>query len=207
VLPAVSPGIPAILVIGTNLDPFTWYESAEEILGRLTYDHRLIDKYEHEPRWTGPRVSVVTFLSERALARYSVCRSVMDGREGRPLVRLLIVVGSTRSVRVGDQIGEVVARAARSLGGVEPVVEDLREWALPLLDEPAMPAVVADGGYRNEHSRAWAATVSAADAVVPQSAYGDDGRLPDAEQVLAAHADELRVALASLAGAAAEVGA
>jgi hypothetical protein len=131
----------------------------------------------------------------------------MDGREGRPLVRLLIVVGSTRPVRVGDQLGEVAARAARSLGGVEPVVEDLRERTLPLLDEPAMPPVVADGGYRSEHSRARAATVSAADAVVPQGACGDDGRLPDAGQVLAAHADELRAALASLAGAAAEAGA
>jgi hypothetical protein len=28
----------------------TWHKSAKEILGRLTYDYRLADGYEHEPR-------------------------------------------------------------------------------------------------------------------------------------------------------------
>jgi hypothetical protein len=42
----------------------------------------------------------------------------MDGREGRPLVRLLIVVGSTRPVRVGDQVAALasLAGAAAEVG-------------------------------------------------------------------------------------------
>jgi NAD(P)H-dependent FMN reductase len=91
--------------------------------------------------------------------------SVVGEEQRGGVVRVLIVVGSTRPVRVGDQIAEAVAEVARSVEGVEPVVEDLRERALPLLDEPVVPAA-AEGEMRHEHTRAWAETVGSAGAVV-----------------------------------------
>lgn len=85
-------------------------------------------------------------------------------------MRLLVIVGSTRPVRVGDQVAhevaEVAADVARERGDtVEVVVDDLAERALPFLDESA-PAALSGGSYAHQHSRDWAGAVASADAVV-----------------------------------------
>lgn len=77
-------------------------------------------------------------------------------------MKALIIIGSTRPVRVGDQIAGVVDRIMRERG-VDTEVVDLRELNLPLLDEPK---AAATGQYAHEHTRNWAATVNGADAVV-----------------------------------------
>lgn len=85
----------------------------------------------------------------------------MTTRRTRPLVRL--VVGSTRPVRVGDQLAEVLAPVIGEAADADVEVVDLAELALPLLDEPRMPVL---GDYVHEHSRRWSALVQDADAVV-----------------------------------------
>ena len=96
-----------------------------------------------------------------------------------PRVGLLIV--STRPVRVGGQLGVEVARVIRSAEpGVSVTEIDLRELALPFLDEPRMPSL---GGYAREHTRRWAATITALDALViltPQYNWGYPAPLKNA---------------------------
>ncbi|WP_203567714.1 NADPH-dependent FMN reductase [Aestuariimicrobium ganziense] len=69
----------------------------------------------------------------------------------------------TRPVRNGAAIAEqVVPHLAEGSGAIVKVV-DLRELALPLLDEPKLPAM---GDYQRDHTRAWSEIVNASDAMV-----------------------------------------
>lgn len=78
------------------------------------------------------------------------------------MIRIAIVVGSTRPGRRGDQVARWVHEQATALAtqdaGVEYAIVDLAEVGLPLLDEP-VPAAIGD--YRNDHTRRWA------DLIVP----------------------------------------
>ena len=77
------------------------------------------------------------------------------------MTRIGIVTASTRPRRIGHHIATWVRGLAPQ--DVELVDVDLRELALPLLDEPEMPS---DGNYVHEHTRNWAAIVEGLDAVV-----------------------------------------
>ena len=77
------------------------------------------------------------------------------------MTRIGIVTASTRPRRIGHHIAAWVRGLAPE--GVELVDVDLRELALPLLDEPEMPS---DGNYVHEHTRNWASIVEGLDAVV-----------------------------------------
>ena len=77
------------------------------------------------------------------------------------MTRIGIVTASTRPRRIGHHIAAWVRGLAPE--DVELVDVDLRELALPLLDEPEMPS---DGNYVHEHTRNWAAIVEGLDAVV-----------------------------------------
>ena len=77
------------------------------------------------------------------------------------MTRIGIVTASTRPRRIGHHIAAWVRGLAPE--GVELVDVDLRELALPLLDEPEMPS---DGHYVHEHTRNWSAIVEGLDAVV-----------------------------------------
>jgi NAD(P)H-dependent FMN reductase len=76
---------------------------------------------------------------------------------------LLVIVGSTRPVRIGDQLAELVIPLLEQSSGHGTEVVDLRELALPFLDEPRQPS---DGNYVHAHTRAWSETVRRNDAVV-----------------------------------------
>lgn len=77
------------------------------------------------------------------------------------MTRIGIVTASTRPHRIGHHVAAWVRSLAPD--DVEPVDVDLRELALPLLDEPRMPS---QGDYAHEHTRRWAALVDSLDAVV-----------------------------------------
>ncbi|MCS5734095.1 NADPH-dependent FMN reductase [Herbiconiux daphne] len=80
-----------------------------------------------------------------------------------PTPRLLIIVASVRSGRVGAAVGEWVAARAESVDGVEVDVADLAEVRLPLHDEPHHPRL---RDYVGEDARRWSARVESADGVV-----------------------------------------
>lgn len=94
--------------------------------------------------------------------------------------RLLIIIASTRPGRAGLPIGEWVRDQAIAHGGFEVEVADLDEINLPMLDEPNHPRLHQ---YTLPHTRAWSATVAAADAfvfVMPEYNHGYPASLKNA---------------------------
>jgi NAD(P)H-dependent FMN reductase len=77
--------------------------------------------------------------------------------------RLLVVIASTRPVRVGKPVGDWFDGRAREHGGFEVEVVDLKELGLPMMDEEKHPRF---GEYQNPHTLAWADTVDSSDAFV-----------------------------------------
>ena len=53
--------------------------------------------------------------------------------------KILLIVGSTRQARIGDQIAEWVAAQAGKNTAIELEVVDLKEWKLPLFEKPYSP--------------------------------------------------------------------
>jgi NAD(P)H-dependent FMN reductase len=108
------------------------------------------------------------------------------------MTRIGIVTASTRPRRIGHHIAAWVRDLAPAQ--VELVDVDLRELALPLLDEPEMPS---DGHYAHEHTRRWAALVESLDAVVlvmPEYNRGYNAALKNAIDYLYAEWDGMPVA-------------
>ncbi|MDA3626102.1 NAD(P)H-dependent oxidoreductase [Saccharopolyspora sp. WRP15-2] len=84
------------------------------------------------------------------------------------MIRIGIVVGSTRSVRRTEVAARWVAEVANRhpavvAGDATFEVVDLAEHGLPLLDED-LPALF--GAYRNTHTKRWAAVVGSFDGFV-----------------------------------------
>ncbi|MEV7415352.1 NADPH-dependent FMN reductase [Streptomyces sp. NPDC089919] len=77
--------------------------------------------------------------------------------------RLLVLSASTRSVSNGRPFAHWVAETATGHGAFAVETVDLRELALPLLDEPEYAST---GIYTHQHTRDWSAVAAAADAFV-----------------------------------------
>lgn len=86
--------------------------------------------------------------------------------------KLHTIVGSTRPGRVGPTIAKWFNEFAAEHGKFEPVLVDLADFKLPVFDEPEHPM---RQNYKNAHTKAWAESVSSADAfvfVTPEYNYG-----------------------------------
>lgn len=77
--------------------------------------------------------------------------------------KLLVVIVSVREGRAGKPVGDWFIERARAHGKFEVEVADLKELALPMMDEPNHPRMQ---DYKRDYTKAWSATVAAADAVV-----------------------------------------
>jgi NAD(P)H-dependent FMN reductase len=101
-------------------------------------------------------------------------------REDNLMVKIAIVVGSTRPGRNGD----TVARWGHQLAAKRPDAEfelvDVADYGLPLLDEPVPPSM---GQYSNEHTKRWAAKIAEFDGyvfVTPEYNHSTSGALKNA---------------------------
>jgi len=74
---------------------------------------------------------------------------------------LMIVVGSVREGRTGLSIAKWAQDVAIADGRFDVDFADLKEIALPLMDEPNHPSMQQ---YTQQHSKDWSARVAAADA-------------------------------------------
>ncbi|MFI6358832.1 NADPH-dependent FMN reductase [Streptomyces sp. NPDC050743] len=81
------------------------------------------------------------------------------------MIRIGVIIGSTRPGRKGDRVAEWVRDLAVEHAGEAADFElvDVKEYALPLLDE-AVPALVAPG--ERPHTRRWAERVGSYDAFI-----------------------------------------
>ena len=96
------------------------------------------------------------------------------------MLKIAIIIGSTRPGRVGESVGRWVHDLARQRSDAEFELVDLRDFNLPLLDEPVPPS---QGKYSQPHTKAWAAKVDAFDAFVFVTAeynHGIPGALKNA---------------------------
>ncbi len=122
----------------------------------------------------------------------------MTASDSLPLIK--IIVGSTRPVRIGDQLAAAVAPLVAQGAGARVELVDLAELRLPLLDEPKMPAL---NDYQQEHTKVWSAIVSEADAVVfvtPQYNGGYPAGLKNAIDYLFAEWKQLPAGIVSYGG-------
>lgn len=78
-------------------------------------------------------------------------------------MKLNIIIGSTRPGRIGPAIAQWASSFASEHGKFEVNLVDLADFALPVFDEPKHPRMQ---DYVHDHTKAWAASVDAADAYV-----------------------------------------
>jgi NAD(P)H-dependent FMN reductase len=100
------------------------------------------------------------------------------------MLKLQVVTVSTRKGRLGPHIADWFFERATQHGRFDVERIDLAEVNLPLLDEPHHPRL---GKYEHEHTKAWSAIVSRADAyvfVTPEYDYGAPAALSNALQYL-----------------------
>ncbi|HEX7037051.1 MAG TPA: NAD(P)H-dependent oxidoreductase [Pseudomonadales bacterium] len=96
------------------------------------------------------------------------------------MLRIAIIIGSTRPERIGAAVGEWAYAIARQRTDAEFELLDLKDFDLPLLDEPLPPAM---GQYAHPHTRRWASVVASFDAFVFVTAeynHGIPGALKNA---------------------------
>ena len=88
------------------------------------------------------------------------------------MLKLHIIVGSTRPGRIARPIADWVYDRAVADGRFEVELVDIADYDLPVLDEPHHPVL---GKYENPHTLRWAAKIREADAfifVTPEYNYG-----------------------------------
>ena len=84
----------------------------------------------------------------------------------------MVVIASVRETRVGPAVARWFVERVKAHGAFELQLVDLKELALPMLDEPRHPRLRQ---YEHAHTKAWSARVDAADAfvfVTPEYNYG-----------------------------------
>ena len=76
--------------------------------------------------------------------------------------RIAIIIGSTRPGRNGEAVAKWVYEIAQKRTDAEFELVDIKDFNLPLLDEPVPPIM---GQYSKPHTKAWAAKVGSFDGL------------------------------------------
>ena len=96
------------------------------------------------------------------------------------MLRIAIIIGSTRPGRNGEAVGKWAYDIARKRSDANFELVDVAEFKLPLLDEPMPPSF---GQYSHEHTRVWSAKMASFDGyvfVTPEYNHGIPGALKNA---------------------------
>lgn len=96
------------------------------------------------------------------------------------MLRIAIVIGSTRPGRKADAVAAWVHKIAKLRTDAEFELVDLQDFNLPLLDEPVPPS---KGSYSKPHTKTWAAKVGSFDGfvfVTPEYNHGPSAALKNA---------------------------
>jgi NAD(P)H-dependent FMN reductase len=96
------------------------------------------------------------------------------------MIRIGIILGSTRPGRRGEPVAKWVHEVACPRADADFELIDLADYPLPHLDEPMPPSL---GQYQNQHTKDWAATISRFDGfifVTPEYNHSTSGVLKNA---------------------------
>ncbi|HEY9407087.1 MAG TPA: NAD(P)H-dependent oxidoreductase [Nitrososphaera sp.] len=96
------------------------------------------------------------------------------------MLRIAIILGSTRPGRNGEAVAKWVYNIVKKRTDAEFEFVDIKDYNLPLLDEPLPPSL---GKYSKDHTKAWAAKIDSVDAfvfVTPEYNHGIPGALKNA---------------------------
>src|SRR4029434_528741 len=96
------------------------------------------------------------------------------------MLKIAIILGSTRPGRNGEAVAKWVYEIAQKRSDAEFELVDIRDFNLPLLDEPVPPSM---GQYTQPHTKAWAAKINSFDGfvfVTPEYNHGISGALKNA---------------------------
>ncbi|CUA84269.1 NAD(P)H-dependent FMN reductase [Chelatococcus sambhunathii] len=88
------------------------------------------------------------------------------------MLRLNVIIASTRPGRIGPSVAKWFHGFAVKQGAFDTHLVDLADFHLPVYDEPHHPRL---GQYEHEHTKRWSESVTAADAfvfVTPEYNYG-----------------------------------
>jgi NAD(P)H-dependent FMN reductase len=95
-------------------------------------------------------------------------------------IRVGILIGSTRPGRLGEQVARWVYDIAKKRNDAQYELVDLKDYPLPLLDDPIPPSV---GKPHPGHAVAWAEKIASLDAyvfVAPEYNHSISGALKNA---------------------------
>src|SRR6266852_8381874 len=117
------------------------------------------------------------------------------------LLRIAIILGSTRPGRNGEAVAKWVYQVAQKRNDAEFELVDIKDFNLPLLDEP-VPAIM--GQYSKPHTKKWAAKIGSFDAyvfVTPEYNHGTSAALKNAIDFLFAEWNNKAAGFVSYGGA------
>lgn len=95
-------------------------------------------------------------------------------------MKIGIIIGSTRPNRAGEAVAKWVHGIALTRDDADYELVDVKDYDLPLLDEPIPPS---QGKYSQPHTKKWAAKIDAFDAfvfVTPEYNHSTSGALKNA---------------------------
>lgn len=96
------------------------------------------------------------------------------------MLKIGIIVGSTRPGRKADAVARWVHEIATRRNDALYEIVDIQDFHLPLLDEPMPPSL---GHYKQSHTKAWAERIAGFDGyvfVTPEYNHGTSGALKNA---------------------------
>jgi NAD(P)H-dependent FMN reductase len=100
------------------------------------------------------------------------------------MMRIAIIIGSTRPGRKAEAVAKWVCEIAQNRSDVEFELVDIKDFNLPLLDEPLSPIM---GQYTHQHTKDWSAKIASFDAyvfVTPEYNHATSGALKNAVDFL-----------------------
>src|SRR2546427_5170476 len=125
----------------------------------------------------------------------------MKTKQEKIMLKIAIILGSTRPGRNGEAVAKWVHEIAGKRSDAEFELVDIRDYNLPLLDEP-MPPIM--GQYSKPHTKAWAAKIGSFDGyvfVAPEYNHGISGALKNAIDFLFAEWNNKAAGFVSYGGA------
>lgn len=96
------------------------------------------------------------------------------------MIKIAFIIGSTRPGRKAEAVAKWAYGIAKKRSDAEYEIVDIKDYNLPLLDEPVPPSL---GQYSQPHTKTWAAKIGSFDAfvfVTPEYNHSTSGALKNA---------------------------